>query len=135
MGSTTLLGIDPAKNVFRLHGLDELGRTKLKRTLRRRALVNFVAKLPVCTIAMEACSSPHHFSRKFQQFGHAVKIISPQSVRPFVQGDKNDARMQKLFVRQRVVATCDLSRPKVLRSRTFNVFTGCVDASFTIALP
>jgi len=73
MASITLLGIDLAKDVFQLHGLDELGRPQLKRTLRRRALVQFVAKLPACTIAMEACSSSHHFSRKFQQFGHEVK--------------------------------------------------------------
>ena len=91
MESITLLGVDLAKNVFQLHGLDELGRTRLKRTLRRRALVNFVAKLPSCTIAMEACSSSHHFSRKFQQYGHEVKIISPQFVKPFVQSNKNDA--------------------------------------------
>ena len=91
MASITLLGIDLAKDVFQLHGLDELGRPQLKRTLRRRALVQFVAKLPACTIAMEACSSSHHFSRKFQQNGHEVKIISPQFVKPFVQGNKNDA--------------------------------------------
>ena len=90
MESITLLGIDLAKNVFQLHGVDELGRTKLKRTLRRKALVNFVAQLPACTIAMEACSGTHHFSRKFQQFGHEVKIISPQFVSPFVQSNKND---------------------------------------------
>lgn len=91
MASITLLGIDLAKDVFQLHGLDELDRPQLKRTLRRRALVQFVAKLPACTIAMEACSSSHHFSRKFQQNGHEVKIISPQFVKPFVQGNKNDA--------------------------------------------
>jgi transposase len=77
MESITLLGFDLAKNIFQLHGLDELGCTKLKRALRRRVLVNFVAKLPMCTISMEARSSSHHFSRKFQEYGHEVKIISP----------------------------------------------------------
>jgi transposase len=128
MDNITLLGIDLAKNIFQLHGVDKLGRTKLKRTLRRRALVKYVSQLPVCTIAMEACSSSNHFSRKFQKFGHEVKIISPQFVTPFVQSNKNDAadaeaiceaasRLNMRFVSTKSVAQQDIQCLHRVRKR------------------
>jgi len=86
---TTVLGIDLAKNVFQLHGVDVKGRVVLKRRLRRAELGTFVARLPPCVIGLEACASAFYWTRQFQQAGHAVRIISPQFVKPFIRGNKN----------------------------------------------
>lgn len=91
MNKITLLGIDLAKNVFQLHGVDQKGKAVLKQKMSRAQLGKFIANLPVCTIAMEACGGAHYWARKFQRFGHEVKIISPQFVKPFVKTNKNDA--------------------------------------------
>jgi transposase len=87
----TTLGIDLAKNTFQLHGVDQSGKVVLKKTLSRARLVEFIAKLPVCRIVMEACGGANHWARKFQAVGHEVKLISPQFVKPYVKGNKNDA--------------------------------------------
>ena len=78
-----LLGIDLAKNVFALHGLDATGNTALKRPAVPRArLVETVASLPPCTVAMESCSGAHHWARTFAQHGHTVKLIAPKFCHP-----------------------------------------------------
>jgi len=91
MRKLTLLGIDIAKNVFQVHGVDETGKAMIKKSLRRGELRSYVANLPVCTIAMEACGGAHYWARQFQSSGHTVKLISPQFVKPFVKTNKNDA--------------------------------------------
>jgi transposase len=84
------LGIDLAKNLFQLHGEDEHGRVVLKRRLRRDQLGAFVAQLPACVIGVEACAGAFHWARQFEHLGHTVRVISPQFVKPFVRGNKND---------------------------------------------
>ncbi len=88
----TTLGIDLAKNVFQLHGVDAQGKVMLKKKLNRSGLSDFVAKLPNCLIGMEACGSSHYWARKFQSFGHTVKLMSPQFVKPYVKSNKNDEK-------------------------------------------
>ena len=88
----TIIGIDLAKNVFRLHGCDEQGRAVLGKQLTRGQLLAFVAQLPVCTVAMEACASAHYWAREIEQLGHRVRLISPRFVKPYVKANKNDAR-------------------------------------------
>lgn len=90
MANVTLLGIDLAKNVFQLHGIDDKGNTVLTRRLTRNKLVEFIVKLPSCIIAMEACSGANHWYRKFKAMKHEVKLISPKFVKPFVKTNKND---------------------------------------------
>ena len=90
MEKLTILGIDIAKNVFQLHGIDAKGNVLLKKRLSRSKLVEFVLKLHPCTIVMEACSGANHWCRKFKSIGHQVKLISPQFVKPFVKTNKND---------------------------------------------
>jgi transposase len=90
MQSINLLAIDLAKQVFQLHGVDETGRCVLKKQLRRTELVEFMAKLPICVVAMEACGGSFFWARKFRDFGHEVRLISPQFVKPFVRSNKND---------------------------------------------
>lgn len=87
----TTMGIDLAKNVFQLHGVDVQGKTVLKKRLSRTELSEFVAKLPSCLIGIEACASSHYWARKFTALGHEVKMISPQFVKPYVKASKNDA--------------------------------------------
>lgn len=91
MTKITLLGIDIAKRVFQLHGIDKNGKALLKKKLQRSELKNYVANLPACRIVMEACGSAHYWAREFQSLGHDVKLISPQFVKPFVKTNKNDA--------------------------------------------
>ena len=89
------VGIDLAKNVFALHGVDEAGRPALVRpSVRRDQLVELVAKLPPCTIGMEACSGAHHWARQFMAFGHTVRLMAPKFVAPYRMSGrrgKNDA--------------------------------------------
>jgi transposase len=84
------VGIDLAKNVFSLHGVDALGRTVLRRTVRRDRLSETVASLSPCLIGMEACSGAHEWGRRFQQHGHTVKLMAPKFVAPYRKSDKND---------------------------------------------
>ena len=86
----TTLAIDIAKNVFFLHGQDELGKPLLQNEVSRGALAKFVVKLPVCRIVMVASGGSHYWARKFVSFGHTVELISPQYVKPFVKTNKND---------------------------------------------
>jgi len=92
MKNISILGIDLAKHVFQLHGVNKSGKAVLKKRLSRSELKEFVANLPTCLIAMEACSGSHAWARMFERMGHKVKVISPQYVKPFVQVHKNDMR-------------------------------------------
>ena len=85
------LGIDLAKNVFQLHGVDAAGKAILQRAVKRKDLVAFVGKLPKCLIGMEACSSSHFWSRCFAEIGHDVRLIPPAYVKAYVRRQKNDA--------------------------------------------
>ena len=90
MKNLTLLGIDLAKNVFQLHGVDDKGNVVLRKRLSRTKLAKFIAKLLPCTIVMEACSGANHWCRKFKAMGYEAKLINPQFVKPFVKTNKND---------------------------------------------
>jgi len=78
----TTLGIDLAKSIFQLHGVDEHGKVSLQKRVTRGKLLETVAQLPPCVIGMEACASAQYWAREFQQLGHTVKLISPQFVKP-----------------------------------------------------
>ena len=88
----TTLGIDLAKNVFQLHGVDARGRAVLNRRVKRGQLLQAVASLPPCVIGMEAGGSAHHWGRTFEQLGHTVKLMHPKYVKPYVKTNKNDGR-------------------------------------------
>ena len=90
MNEITTVGIDLAKNVFSLHGVDAAGRAVLRRTVRRDRLVETVAALPPCLIGMEACSGAHEWGRRFEQHGHTVKLMAPKFVTPYRKSEKND---------------------------------------------
>ena len=90
MKKITTVGIDLAKNVFSLHGVDETGRVALSRTVRRDKLTEAVAALSPCLIGMEACSGAHEWGRRFQALGHTVKLMAPKFVVPYRKSGKND---------------------------------------------
>jgi transposase len=87
----TTIGMDLAKNVFQVHGVDERGNAVLKKQLRRQQVVQFFANLPSALIGLEACGSAHHWARTLTRLGHVVRLISPQFVKPYVKTNKNDA--------------------------------------------
>lgn len=89
--SITTIGIDLAKSVFQVHGADDLGKVSLKKQLKRSQMLPFFANLPPCLIGMEACGSAHFWARKLEQFGHTVKLMAPQFVKPYVKTNKHDA--------------------------------------------
>src|SRR5580692_6279355 len=86
------LGIDLAKNVFQVHGVDSAGHTVVKRQLRRRQVLLFMAQLQPCVVGLEACGGAHYWAREIVKLGHEVRLISPRFVRPYVKSSKNDAR-------------------------------------------
>lgn len=87
-----VLGIDLGKNSCSLAGLDETGRVVLRRRMRRDSILLFASKLPPCVVAMEACCGAHHLGRLLEAHGHAVRLMSPEYVRPYVKAHKNDDR-------------------------------------------
>lgn len=90
MNAITLVGIDIGKHSFHLHGQDAKGHALLRKRFTRAQLLRALANLPPCTIVMESCAGAHWLARQIQQLGHHVKLIAPQYVKPFVQGNKND---------------------------------------------
>jgi len=90
MNNVTTVGIDLAKNVFAVHGVDALGRVVLRRTVRREKLLELIAQLPSCLIGMEACSGAHEWARQFAKLGHTVRLMAPKFVAPYRKSGKND---------------------------------------------
>src|SRR3954447_24541286 len=87
-----MIGLDTAKSVFQVHGVDETGKALIRRKLSRNELISFFEKQEACTVVMEACGAGHHWARLLSGLGHHVKLIAPEAVRPFVKkGKKNDA--------------------------------------------
>ncbi|PRC93558.1 IS110 family transposase [Solimicrobium silvestre] len=87
----TTFGIDLAKNVFQVHGVNDQGKAVLRKALRRDQVLEFFIKLSPCLVGMEACASAHYWARKLQSQGHTVKLMAPQYVKPYVKTNKNDA--------------------------------------------
>jgi len=91
MQTVTTIGLDIAKSVFQVHGIDAQGKVVIRRQLRRRYVLAFFQKLPPCLVGIEACASSHHWSRELQALGHTVRLMPPAYVKPYVKRQKNDA--------------------------------------------
>jgi transposase len=91
MQNITTIGLDLAKSVFQVHGMDHVGRTVLRKKVRRAQVLKFFATVPPCLVGMEACGSAHHWAREIRAQGHQVQLIPPQYVRPFLKTNKHDA--------------------------------------------
>jgi transposase len=87
----TTIGFDIAKNVFQVHGANERGKPGLDRRLKRGQVLEFFAQQNPCLVGIEACGGAHHWARKLASFGHTVKLMAPQFVKPYVKSNKNDS--------------------------------------------
>ena len=88
----TTIGIDLAKQVQQIHGVDKNGKVIVQKPLKRKDVLPYFAQLPACLIGMESCASAHYWQRELAKLGHDVKLINPAYVKPFVKRNKNDAR-------------------------------------------
>ncbi len=91
MQMITTVGLDIAKSVFQVHGIDAEDRVVIRRQLKRRYVQAFFQKLPPCLVGIEACASSHHWSRELKALGHTVRLMPPAYVKPYVKRQKNDA--------------------------------------------
>jgi len=90
MQAITTIGLDIAKSVFQVHGVDAAGQVVVRRQLKRRYVLAFFEKLSPCLVGIEACASSHHWSRELQALGHPVRLMPPAYVKPYVKRQKND---------------------------------------------
>ncbi len=91
MDEISTIGLDIAKNVFQVHGIDEKGEVVVRRQLRRRQVLAFFGRLSPCLVGMEACATSHHWAREIEKLGHDVRLMPPRYVKPYVKRNKNDA--------------------------------------------
>ncbi|SRR5712692_6081862 len=114
----TTIGIDLAKNVFQVHGVDGHGKVQVKKQLKRAQVLAFFANLPPCLIGMEACSGAHHWARKLTTYGHTVRLIAAQFVKPYVKTNKNDAAdAEAILVKRSADPTRDSWRSRTVTSK------------------
>lgn len=128
MTEITTIGLDLAKSTFHVVCCDQRGKLLKKRMLRRHQVLEFFAQLPVCLVGMEACASAHHWGRQLGALGHQVKLISPQFVKAYLRGNKNDyndalaiaeavTRPEMRFVAVKTTAQQDIQALHRLRQR------------------
>ena len=91
MSEVTTIGLDLAKHVFQVHGVDAAGECVLRKQLRRGQVVAFFATLPRCLVGLEACATAHYWARELQAVGHEVRLMPAQYVKAYVKRTKNDA--------------------------------------------
>lgn len=87
----TTIGLDLAKSIFQVHGVDATGQVVVRRSLRRVQMLPFFAKLPACLVGMEACGTSHYWARELIKLGHEVRLMPPAYVKPYVKRGKTDA--------------------------------------------
>lgn len=114
MATVTTIGLDLAKNVFQVHGVDKHGKVVLKKKLSRARILSFFSNLSPSIVGIEACGGAHHWARKISTLGHTVRQMSPQFVKPYVKSNKNDANDAE--------AICEaVSRPNMRFVTTKNI--------------
>jgi transposase len=123
-----MIGLDIAKHVFQVHGADASGKAVLKKRLRREQVTDFFGSVAACVVAMEATRGAHYWARVIGTFGHEVRLIAPQFVKPYVRGQKNDmqdaaaiceaaSRPEMRFVPQKSITQQDMQMLHRIRSR------------------
>ena len=103
----TTVGIDIAKRIFQIHGINKNGKTVLKKKLMRDQVLIFMSNLPKCLVGIEACGGANYWAREISKLGHEVKLMAPQFVKPYVKTNKNDQADSE--------AICEaVSRPNIM---------------------
>ena len=91
MGEVSTIGVDIAKSVFQIHGVDADGRVVIRKRISRAKVLKFFAELPRCLVGMEACATAHQWARELKKFGHDTRLMPPTYVKAYVKRGKNDA--------------------------------------------
>jgi transposase len=112
MQAITTIGLDIAKSVFQVHGVDAGGQVVLRRQLKRRYVLAFFGKLAPCLVGIEACASSHYWARQLQALGHNVRLMPPVCVKPYVKRQKNDSTDAEAICEAPAGPTCGLCRPR-----------------------
>src|ERR1051325_11288485 len=126
--AVTVIGLDTAKHVFQVHGIDAAGRTVLRKRLKRSQVAEFFSSIPPCLVGLEATRAAHYWARVIGSFGHNVRLIAPQFVKAFLRGQENDpgdtaaiceavSRPEMRFVSQKSIEQQDLQALHRIRSR------------------
>src|SRR6187455_445334 len=121
--SAAFLGLDLAKSVFQVHGVDVHGKVVVTKRLRRDAVLAFFANLAPCVVGMEACSGSHFWAREIARLGHTVRLMAPQYVKPYLKRQKNDR--PKRSARRCSDRACASKRSRPRNSRAPLRSTGC----------
>ena len=115
MQTVTTIGLDIAKSVFQVHGVDAAGQVVVRRQLKRRYVLAFFEKLPPCLIGIEACASSHHWSRELRALGHKVRLMPPAYVRPYVKRQKRIRFGSAPLLQNAASANKAMARPRTTR--------------------
>ena len=117
MNEITTIGLDLAKHVFQVHGVDAAGATVLRKQLRRAQVLAFFSRLPRCLVGMEACATAHYWARELSALGHEVRLMPAQYVKAYIKRNKNDAADAEAICEAVVRPTMASCPPKRLNSK------------------
>src|SRR3954471_5313203 len=110
MGEVSTIGLDIAKSVFQVHGVDVAGAVVIRKRISRAKVLEYFGELPPCLVGIEACPSAHHWGRELQALGHQVRLVPPSYVKAYLKRSKNDAN-DAAAICEAVDATFDAVRP------------------------
>ena len=101
----TRIGLDIAKQIFELHGVDRRGRMVVRKTLRRERVLEYFSQLPACEVALEACGGAHYWHRELSKLGHSVRLLPTHKVKPYLDGNKKPT-MRRRSVKRAAAPVC-----------------------------
>src|SRR5262245_19088057 len=117
MSEITTIGLDLAKHVFQVHGIDAQGTAVLRKQLQRAQVLAFFSRLPPCQVGLEACATAHYWARELRALGHEVRLMPAQYVKAYIKRNKHDAPMRRRFARRFSARRCALCRSRRLTSK------------------
>jgi len=110
MSEITTIGLDLAKHVFQVHGIDAQGTTVVRKRLRRGQVLAFFSRIPRCVVGLEACATAHYWARELRALGHEVRLMPAQYVKAYIKRNKHDAADAEAIARRLADRPCDLCR-------------------------
>jgi transposase len=117
MSEITTIGLDLAKHVFQVHGIDAQGTTVLRKRLRRGQVLAFFSRIPRCVVGLEACATGHYWARELRALGHEVRLMPAQYVKAYIKRNKHDAADAEAICRRLGARRCALCRSRRLTSK------------------